>query len=523
MKKMFLFLAVMMILCGSAAFAEVQFYGGALFTWNILHGAEEGYINPLTGKMPHPLYGSRPNDEGKWVLPGVWIGTWAGALTEDGANMPYARFTLGFKTQTENENFGSFAEINSWRNHSYNMSLPSLWWQPHPMVKMHMGNFIGLGYITGISSRELNTDILPLGRSSGDGIVRKFGASYDWVKNRVLKGTGAEIDYGIGFQIWPIEDFNILVGLNFYEMFNQRPERTVDALSVYSTASVHLNYKLENFGNFRLAYDGGTMKATPYSRSKPYSLTIDDKGETTFIYPISPSGGPVGQEGRYWGNLEYDPIYFNFMVSMNDFFDNVRVGIAFDFPLPVSKARGGYYNVDDGHGNRLYISKDDPAFFPNGLKYQEEYKIDLRYQVLEIAEKFEVRGAFVYTFGGYTTITDDPEERTVKHAPQFGMTLNPFVKLDLFNVGFAFEMNTTFEQQGVSNTPNSGLIFETSSLFNFFPYIKHKISNDAELTAGFQIAVVPTRIPFDYKELEWPSQFDYNIRWSIPLAFSYRF
>ena len=523
MRKISLFLAVIMILCSSAVFAEIELYGNALFTWNILNGAEEGYVNPLTGKMPNTHYGSRPDENGNWVLPGTWIGTWANANTEDGANMPYARFTVGVRTQTEDGKFGGFTAINSWREHNYNMTFPSLWWQPSPKFKMHMGNMVGMGYIPGISSKELNSDILPLGGSSGDGIVRKYGASYDWVKNRMLKGYGAEIDYGIGFQLWPIDDLNVVVGLNFNEMFNQRPERTVDALSVYSKTSVHVNYKLNGFGDFRLAYDGGTMKATPYSKSKPYSLIIDDKGETTYLNPISPGGAPVGEDGHYWGNLEYDPAYFNIMVSMNDFIPDVCIGIAFDFPLPVSKARGGYYNVDDGFKNKLFISGNDKAFFPNGLKYQEEYKVDLKYQVSNIADIFEVRGAFVYTFGGYTTLTDDPVEQTVLHAPQFGMRVNPFVSLGALNAGLVLEMNTTFEQKGVSNTSESGIVFETNSYYNFLPYIKYGIAGGVELTAGFQVAIVPVRWAYDYKELDWPSTYEYKVRWSIPLAFSYSF
>jgi len=522
MRKKSLFLVVA-ILCSSAVFAEIQFYGDAMFTWSVLHGAEEGYVNPLTGKMPNPLTGSRPNDEGKWVLPGVWIGTWKSPTTDTGENMPYARFKLGVRIENEKETFGGFTEINSWRDSAYNMSIPSLWWQPHPIFKMHMGNMGGTDYITEITSSELNNDILPLGISGEDGIIRKYGASYDWVKNRMLKGYGTEVDYGIGFQLWPVDGLNIAVGLNFNEMYNARPEKTVDALSVYSKTSVHVNYRLKGFGDFRVAYDGGTMRATPYSASKPYSLLIDDKSETTYIYPISPSGAPVGQDGHYWGNLEYDPMYFNFMISMNDLLPNFRIGVAFDLPLPVSKTRGGYYNVDDGFGNKLYISADDPAFFPKGLKYQEEYKIDLRYQATNIARIFNVHGAFVYTFGGYTTLTTDPVEQTVKHAPQLGMTLNPFVTLNDINIGLAFEMNTTFEQEGVSNTPNSGIVFETSTLLNFLPYVKYNIGGGAEMTAGFQVALVPVRWAYDYKELEWPSTFDNKIRWSIPFAFNYKF
>jgi len=520
--------AIIMILCSSAVFADIQLYGNAEFTWSALHGAEKGYVNPLTGAMPNPWIGSKPNDKGEWVLPGTWIGTWKDqGVNDNGLDMYYARFTVGVKAQTPDQKFGAFTEINSWKDSAYNMSIPSLWWQPVPMFKMYMGNMKGTGYITGVSEMELNTDLLPLGTPlgdfSGDGIVRKYGASFDWVKNRVLKGYGEEMDYGVGFKLWPIDGLTVLVGLNFNELFNQRPEKTVDALSVFSKTAVHVSYTLKGFGDFRVAYDGGTMRATPYSSSKPYSLVVDDKGETTFINPISPSGGPVGIDGHYYGNLEYDPAYFNFMVSMNDLFPNFMAGIAFDLPLPVSKARGGYYNVDDGTGNTLYIAENDPAFFPKGLKYQEEYKIDLRYQVINIANRFELHGSFLYTFGGYTRLTTDPVNETVNHAPQFGLTLNPFVKFDSLHVGMVFEMNTTFQQKGVSNTPESGVVFDTSSFYNFLPYIKYYITNGVELTAGFQIAIVPVRWAYDYKELLWPSSFDYKLRWSIPLAFSYIF
>lgn len=518
----------MMILCSSAVFADITFYGTTLFTWSILNGAEKGYVNPLTGKLPNPFTGSRPDENGNWVLPGTWIGTWrGGGNTNDGIYTPYARFTLGVQAQTPNEKLGTFAEINSWKDSNYNMSIPSLWWQPSPIIKMYLGNMKGQGYIPGISEMELNTDVVPLASPlrdfTGDGVIRKFGESYDWVKNRMLKGYGTEVDYGIGFQLWPMDGLNIVAGLDFNDMFNQKAGRNVDALSIYSKTAVQVNYRLQGFGDFRVAFDGGTMRATPYSKSKPYSLSVDDEGVTTLINPISPSGAPVGIDGHYYGNLEYDPAYFNFMASMNDLFPNFSVGLAFDLPLPVSKGRGGYYNVDDGSGNTYYIAGNDPAFFPKGLRYQEEYKIDVRYQFTDIANILQVHGSFLYTFGGYTTLTTDPVDQTVKHAPQFGMTVNPYTSFGALDTGLVFEMNTTFEQKGVSNTPDSGVVFDTSSCFNFFPYVKINIDSGADLTAGFQIAIVPVRWAYDYKELDWPSTYNYHVRWSIPLAISYMF